>query len=113
MNRERAQSLVEAVAAVPVCVACALTIVDAGVLVRDRIATTQAATRAAEAHLSGRDGLDAARDALPDSLHDSVELDVADDRLVLRASSDTMLTRLARRPVEHRSSVALAVEDAR
>ena len=67
MSRERAQALVEAVVAVPACIACALGIVDAGLLVRDRIALAQAADRAAIAHLDGRDEAAAARAALPET----------------------------------------------
>lgn len=105
MNRERGQALVEAVAAVPVCIACALVIADCGVIVRDRIAVTQAATRAAEARIEGRDELDAARGALPVALRDSVSISHDGDRIVVRATSAARITRLAGMPVVHRSTV--------
>jgi hypothetical protein len=105
MSRERGQALVEAVAAVPVCVACALVLVDCGVLIRDRVAVTQAATRAAEARIAGRDELDAARGALPTALRDSVRISHDGDRIVVRATSAARITKLAGMPVIHRSTV--------
>lgn len=105
MRGERAQALVEAVAAVPVCVACALVLADCGVIVRDRIAVSQAATRAAEAHLVGRDELDAARGALPAAMRDSVRIERDGDRIVVRATSGARITKLAGMPVTHRSTV--------
>jgi hypothetical protein len=107
-GRERAQALVEAVVAMPVCIACAVTIVDCGVLVRDRIATTQAATRAAEAQLRGEDAADAARDAMPAALRGSTKVRIRGDRVEVRATSHVALTRLAGRSVTHRSQVELA-----
>lgn len=112
MTRERAQALVEAAVAVPVCLACAMTLVDGGILVRDRIATAQAATHAAEARLEGRDAITAARRALPRSLRDSFQLDQDGDHLVLRATSRTALARMAGRGVEHRSSIVLPATEA-
>lgn len=112
MSRERAQALVEAVAAVPVCMACAIALVDCGVLVRDRIAVAQAATRAAEAELRGDDPRTAAREALPSSLRDSWRLERAGDRLTVRATSGTASTSLIGRSVEHASSVELAGAEA-
>ncbi len=105
MSRERGQALVEAVAAIPVCVACALVLADCGVIVRDRIAVAQAATRAAEACIAGRDELDAARGALPEALRDSVRVSTDGDRIVVRATSSARITRLAGMPVVNRSSV--------
>lgn len=105
MTRERGQALVEAVVAVPVCIACALVIADCGVIVRDRVAVTQAATRAAEARLDGRDELDAARGALPVALRDSLRVTTDGDRIVVRATSAARITKLAGMPVIHRSTV--------
>jgi Flp pilus assembly protein TadG len=105
--RERAQALVETALVVPACVACAMTIVDCGVLVRDRIATSQAATRAAEARLAGRDEASAARSALPASLRDDVIVDDHDGRIEVRTTSDVAIAQLAGRRIEHRSAVAL------
>ena len=112
--RERGQALVEAALVVPACVACAVAIVDCGVVVRDRMATTQAATRAAEARLEGREATDAARAALPESLRDDAVVRIRGERIEVRTSSDVAITRLAARPVEHRSTVALpGMESAR
>jgi hypothetical protein len=105
VSRERGQALVEAVAAVPVCVACALVLADCGVIVRDRIAVTHAATRAAEARIEGRDELDAARGALPASIRNSARIRRDGDRIVVRATSAARITKLAGMPVVHRSSV--------
>lgn len=108
MTGERGQALVETVAAIPACIACALVIADCSVVVRDRIAVTQAATRAAEARLGGRDELDAARAALPASIRASVRVDRRGDRIVVRATSGARIARLAGAPVVHRSSVEVA-----
>lgn len=106
-GRERAQALVEAALVLPACVACAVTIVDCGVVARDRIATAQAATRAAEAHLVGDDATDAAREALPASLRGDVIVRERGDEIQVSTTSDVAITRLAGRGVEHRSSVTL------
>jgi hypothetical protein len=87
MRSERGSALIEAVAAFPACIACALVIVDCGVLVRDRIATTQAATRAAAAELAGTDARAAARAALPMSLRASLRLHVTDAGVDVRVTS--------------------------
>lgn len=105
MRRERGQALVEAVAAVPACVACALVLADCGVIVRDRIAVAQAATRAAEARIEGRDDLRAARGALPTSMRASVRVEHVGDRVEVRATSGARIAKLAGRPIVHRSSV--------
>ena len=108
MKRERGQGLVEAIAAFPVCVACAMVVVDCGVIVRDRIAVAQAATRAAEARLDGRDERAAARGALPSSMQNSLRVELRDDRVVVRAESGARITRIAGVPVVHTSSVEVA-----
>lgn len=108
MSRERGQSLVEAVIAIPACIACALTIVDCGVLVRDRIAVAQAATRAAEAQLIGADSTAAARSALPASMRGSLQVAADEHRIVVRATSGSRIAKLAGHPVTHRSSVEVA-----
>jgi hypothetical protein len=108
MSRERGQALIEAIVAIPACIACALTVADCGVLVRDRIAVTQAATRAAEAQMIGADAARAARGALPTSLHASLRVDISDDRVVVHADSGSRIARLAGRTVTHRSSVEVA-----
>jgi hypothetical protein len=108
MNRERGQALVEALVAIPACIACALMVADCGVLVRDRIAVTQAATRAAEAQLTGADATRAARGALPASLRASLRVDVDDDRVIVHADSGSRIAQLAGRTVTHRSSVEVA-----
>ena len=113
MRGERGQALVEAVLAVPVCVICALTIVDCGVIVRDRIAVAQAATRGAEAHLAGLSEVDAARAALPRAMRPGARITVEDDRVVVRAASSSRITRLAGARVMHRSGAAFDVEAAR
>jgi hypothetical protein len=102
---ERGQALVEVIAALPVCLACALAIADCGVAVRDRIAVAQAATRAAEAHLVGDDAEQAARGALPVALRASLSVEDTGDRVVVRAASSSRIARLAGRTIEHRSVV--------
>jgi hypothetical protein len=111
IGRERAQALVEAVVAMPVCLACAVTIVDCGVLVRDRIATTQAATRAAEAQLHGEDPLAAARGAMPAPLRSATKVRLDGDHLEVRVASRGALARLAGHPISHRSRVELAATE--
>lgn len=106
MRRERGQALIEAVLAMPVCLVCALAVVDCGVIVRDRLATARAATHAAEAHLEGRDEFAAARAALPQSVRGGLGVDVEDDHVVVRVESSARITRLVGQVVEHRSSVA-------
>ncbi len=108
MNRERAQALVEAVVAVPACIACALAIVDAGIVVRDRIAIAQAAGRAASAHLAGGDEVAAARRAVPASMRPSVRVEIDGPRVVVEGRSDVRLARIAHVDVDHRSSVEVA-----
>lgn len=108
MSRERAQALVEAVVAVPACIACALGIVDAGLLVRDRIALAQAADRAAIAHLDGRDEAAAARAALPESLQHHMDVQVRDDEVVVVARAESHIAELVGHPIELRSSVEVA-----
>lgn len=110
---ERGQALVEATLVLPVCLASALAIVDCGLIVRDRLAVTQAATRAAEARLAGTDVDGAARAALPSAMP-GVQVRVDGDRVLVRGSSRTWLTTVARIDVQHRSDVQLdAVEDVR
>ena len=106
MRAERGSALIEAIVAVPACLACALVIVDCGVLVRDRMATTQAATRAAAAQLAGGDARAAARAALPTKLRDSLELHVSDRGVDVRVTSRPAV--LPVRSISQHSHVALA-----
>jgi hypothetical protein len=71
---ERAQALVEAVAVFPVCIFSALALVDCGVIVRDRMAIAQAASRAGAAEIAGHDVERAARQALPSSVAQSLRV---------------------------------------
>lgn len=105
MNRERAQVLVEAVAAIPVCITCALALVDCGLIVRDRIAVTQAATRAASAQITGRDVNEAAQSALPDSMRSSLKVTVSEGHIIVRARSGSKIAKLAKQKIVHESSV--------
>jgi Flp pilus assembly protein TadG len=107
MSRERAQALVEAVVALPVCLACAMTLVDCGVVIRDRIALAQAADRAASAELRGTDVDAAARGALPTSVR-NVDVTVRDSRITVRATSHVAIAGLAGRRIVQQSSVELA-----
>lgn len=114
MRRERGQALVEAAAALPLCIACAMLLVDCGVVVRDRLAVTQAATRAAEAHLDGGDPAQAARGALPKSLHPSLSTRADDEHVAVEAESRSTVARVAGIPIVHRSRVQLTgMEDER
>lgn len=88
-RREGAQALVESVLALPVCMVAALTIVECGVLVRDRLAVADAAARGAEARIEGRDVAAAARTALPASLRSSARIAVAADRVRVTVRSRT------------------------
>jgi Flp pilus assembly protein TadG len=101
---ERGQALVEAVAALPVCIACAVAIVDAGAVVRDRIAIAQAAERGAEAQLAGRDPKTAVVGALPKSLR-SVTVDVDAHHVRVRASSSLVVAGLVGQRVTQESTV--------
>jgi Flp pilus assembly protein TadG len=94
-GRERGQALVEAVLAVPVCITAALTIVDCGVLVRDRLAVTDAAGRAAAATLHGDDAAEAARAALPASVRDGARVTVDGDRVRVAIQSSTHIPGVA------------------
>lgn len=104
-RRERGQGLVEAVMAVPVCVACALAIVDAGVLVRDRLAVAQAADRAAVARLEGRDERAAALRALPGSLRRGATVRVDGATVEVRVDGGARLAQLVGHPIRLDSSV--------
>lgn len=74
MNRERGQALIEAVMLIPVCVLCAVALVEAGVLVRSQLQLIDAAGRAGAVRAA--DGTEAAaraaaQAALPDALADA------------------------------------------
>lgn len=96
MRRERGQVLIEVVAAVPVCMVAALAIVECGVLVRDRLAVTDAAGRAARAELHGADAREAARRALPMSVRDDAVVRVDDDRVRVMIQSRTHIPGMTR-----------------
>lgn len=102
---ERAQALVEAVVALPTCLACAVALVDCGIVVRDRVAVAQAATRAAEARIVGRAPLPAARAGLPTPLRSTLDVQVDGHRVVVTARSGSRIAALAGHEVSHRSSV--------
>lgn len=112
MRRETGQSLVEAVVALPLCLACALALVDCGVIVRDRVAIAQAATRAAEAHLAGGDEIAAARSALPGTLARTARVTVHARRVEVSASSGVRVARLAGATVTQQSSATFEVPEA-
>lgn len=107
MTGERGQALVEATVAIPVCLAVAVTIVDCGLLVRDRIAVTHAATRAAEAHLAHADVEDAARGALPVAMRRSMQVSIDGEQVEVHASSTSAIASLAGRTATHSSRVEL------
>lgn len=111
IGRERGQALVEAVLALPVCLTAALTIVECGVLVRDRLAVTDAAGRAAEARLRGGDARDAARSALPVSLRGGALVEIDADRVQVTIQSRTHIPGVAR--LAQRSEAVATVEVAR
>ncbi len=92
----------------PVCMACALALVDAGVLVRDRIAVSQAATRAAAAQMVGESPREAALGALPDRARASARIRVRGSEVVVVASGNSRIAKLVRHPVELRSSATFA-----
>lgn len=106
--KERAQALVEAVVALPACLACAVALVDCGILVRDRLAVTQAATRAGEAQLVGSEPHDAARAGLPGALRRTLKVSVDGSTIVVTAQSSSRMAALAGRDITHRSTVEVA-----
>lgn len=108
MSRERGQALIEVALAVPACIACAMAIVDCGIVVRDRMAVAQAAGRAASAQLAGGDVERAALAALPDSMREEAVVRVVDGQVQVRATSQARIARLAGREIVHRSSVEVA-----
>ena len=91
---ERGQAMIEALFVVRLCICCALALVDAAVLVRDRIAVTQAATRAGEAVLSHRNMCAAARDAVPRVARRSVRCQQQGHEITVSARSRTMVLRV-------------------
>lgn len=95
MSRERGQALIEAVAVFPVCLACAMALVDCGIVVRDRMAIAQAASRAGAAHVAGSDVERAARGALPRSVARTLEVHDRDDSLDLTITSRPTLLGVA------------------
>lgn len=107
MSHERGQALIEAVAAAPVCIASALLLVDAGIIVRDRIAVAQAATRAAEASLVGSSVSEAALGALPRNLRDGATVRVDGSVVTVSVESRATSARLAKHPVELASRARL------
>lgn len=111
IGRERAQALVEAVLVLPVCMTAALTIVECGVLVRDRIAVTDAATRAAHAELIGADADGAARAALPKALRSDADIAVDANRVHVTIHSRTRIPGVTR--IAQRSAAVFNVEEAR
>jgi len=68
MRSDRGQATIEVVALFPLCLLCALAVVEAGVLVQERLAVSQAAGRAAVAEVRHEDPTAAARGVLPKSL---------------------------------------------
>lgn len=109
---ERGQALIEALAAVPACLAAATVLVESGLVVRDRIATTHAATRAAAAAVVGADPRTAAEGALPGGLRRSLEVDVRGNEIVVRSRSSVRLL-AAVGHIEHVSRAAIETEDVR
>jgi hypothetical protein len=105
---ERASVLIEALVAVPVCIACAVAVADCGVLVRDRLATTQATTRAARAELAGGDAEAAARAALPTTLRASLRVSIVDGVVDVRTTSHPKLLALPGGVAQHSRAVTRA-----
>lgn len=107
-SQEHAQALVEAIVAAPVCLLAALLLVDGGIVVRDRIAIAQAATRAAEAVAAGRDPQRAATDALPRTMRGSAHVTVRDGRVVVRALTQPRSTAFAGMDIRQQSTVEVS-----
>lgn len=104
-RREQGQALVEAVAALPVCLACAFAIVDCGIIVRDRIAVSNAASRAAQAQIAGGDVEQAAERALPAAIRASMVITRDGETIEVSVDSNSRIAALAGRDVTHSSSV--------
>lgn len=112
MSRDRGQALVETVLAIPACLVAAMGLVECGVLVRDRVVTSYAASRAAQATIVGGDAEAAAMGALPESLQDSARVIVRDDSVEVRVQSMAR-TLPGVGTVEHSSSAVVDAEAAR
>lgn len=85
MTSQRGQSTIEALFVVPMCVVCAAVLVEAGSLVRDRMAVADAAGRGAAAAVLGKDGERTARAALPAGLRKGARITARGDRLSVSA----------------------------
>ena len=111
---ERGVVLVEAMVALPACVLAALALVDCGVVVRDRVAVTHAATRAAAATLEGGDAEAAARGALPPHLRDDMELEAREDGVAVSLRSrPPLLARAGGIEVASEAAIAAGTEGRR
>lgn len=85
MSGRRGQSTIEVLFVVPACVVCAAVLVEAGSLVRDRMAVADAAGRGAATAVLGGDGERAVRAALPAGLRRSARIERHGDSIVVSA----------------------------
>lgn len=108
MRGTRGQSSIEVVALVPLVLVLAMGIVDASIVVRDRIAVADAAGRAGRAHIRGENLRAAARGGVPQSLRSSVTVSSTDDEITASVESSSRLLHL----VGHGRLTASVVTDA-
>lgn len=92
---ERGQATIEALAIVPVCLLAACTLVEAGIVLREQIMASQAAGRAAVAHIERRDPAEAARAALGARRGQGVSVRVDGDSVTVRVRSSAQILGLA------------------
>lgn len=107
MRREAGQALIESMLAIPLCLACALALVDCGIVVRERIVVAQAASRVAGAVLAGDDPVVAARAATPAGQRRSLDIQVAPSRIRVTIESRARIARAVGRPISQVSIVRL------
>jgi Flp pilus assembly protein TadG len=75
MRAASGQAAIETIFVVPLCVACAVALVSAGLYVRGELAVRDAAGRAGAAAVRGEDASAAARSALPQGLRRGVRVE--------------------------------------
>ena len=80
---QRGQATIEVMAIIPACLLAAWTLVETGVLVRERVAVGNAAGRAAVAHVEGADPADAARGATGEALARRLKVSIDAERVTV------------------------------
>lgn len=107
--RDRGQALIEAVVAMPVFIMASLALVDCGLMVRNQLAVTGAATRAAQAVVLNKDSVAAAKSGMPAVLKDAVYVVQKNDRLVVKAKNKPRILGFVG-AIEYRSEAVVGAE---